>query len=326
LEELEQAVRNYLAWSSILIDAEGERPTLNLDNFQRSQATAQRKMADQTVQSRIGETFTMVLAPVQEDPKGAVTWTALRASGNDPLAVRASKKLKPDLLITSYAATALRLELDKVPLWRGDSVSIKQLIEDFARYNYLPRLRDASVLVHAIREGLGFLTWPKETFAFAESYDEASGRYLGLRGGQNVAVDEDSPFGLLVKPEVAWKQMEADKPAPVAPTSGGTITAGNTTNPPVTPSATTEPAKPAEAPKPKRFHGTVNLDPQRVGRDAGKIAEEVIAHITSLIGADVTVRLDIEASVSSGVPDNVVRTVTENARTLKFTSQGFEVE
>ena len=65
---------------------------------------------------------------------------------------------------------------------------------------------------------------------------------------------------------------------------------------------------------------------QRVGRDAGKIAEEVIAHLSSLIGADITVRLDIEASIPPGVPDNVVRTVTENCRTLKFTSQGFYLE
>jgi hypothetical protein len=27
-----------------------------------------------------------------------------------------------------------------------------------------------------------------------------------------------------------------------------------------------------------------------------------------------------------GAPDNVVRTVTENSRTLRFTSQGFEKE
>ena len=39
-----------------------------------------------------------------------------------------------------------------------------------------------------------------------------------------------------------------------------------------------------------------------------------------------TVTLEIEAEIPSGVPDNVVRTVTENSRTLKFTSQGFEKE
>ena len=36
------------------------------------------------------------------------------------------------------------------------------------------------------------------------------------------------------------------------------------------------------------------------------------------------VSLEIEAEMPSGAPENVVRTVTENCRTLKFESQGFE--
>jgi hypothetical protein len=34
--------------------------------------------------------------------------------------------------------------------------------------------------------------------------------------------------------------------------------------------------------------------------------------------------LEIAASVPDGVPDNVVRIVTENGRTLMFSSQGFD--
>ena len=83
---------------------------------------------------------------------------------------------------------------------------------------------------------------------------------------------------------------------------------------------------PTPAPITKRFHGSVPLDPARVGRDASRIAEEVIAHLSGLVGAKVTVTLEIEAEIPSGAPDHVVRTVTENSRTLKFTSQGFEVE
>ena len=78
--------------------------------------------------------------------------------------------------------------------------------------------------------------------------------------------------------------------------------------------------------RPKRFHGTVTLDATRVGRDAGKVAEEVIAHLTGLVGARVTVTLEIEAEIPAGASESVVRTVTENSRTLKFTSQGFEKE
>jgi hypothetical protein len=40
----------------------------------------------------------------------------------------------------------------------------------------------------------------------------------------------------------------------------------------------------------------------------------------------VEVTLEIRAEVAEGVPDDVVRTVTENAATLKFSSQGFEEE
>jgi hypothetical protein len=86
------------------------------------------------------------------------------------------------------------------------------------------------------------------------------------------------------------------------------------------------PPPPPPATQPKRFHGTVILDSLRVGHDASHIAEEVISHLTGLVDATVTVTLEIEAEIPSGTPDHVVRTVTENSRTLKFTSQGFEKE
>ncbi len=61
----------------------------------------------------------------------------------------------------------------------------------------------------------------------------------------------------------------------------------------------------------------------RVGLDASLVADEVIAHLTALLGAKVTVTLEVEAEIPDSAPDQVVRTVTENSLTLKFTSQGF---
>jgi hypothetical protein len=81
-----------------------------------------------------------------------------------------------------------------------------------------------------------------------------------------------------------------------------------------------------QPPKPKRYHGTVTLESARVGRDAGRIADEVVTHIVGLVGSSVKITLEIEAQIPGGVPDNVVRTVTENSRALKFTSSGFEKE
>ena len=52
---------------------------------------------------------------------------------------RAAKKLKnEESLLVQMGAIRLRTELDRVPLWTGNHVSIKQLVEYMARYLYLP--------------------------------------------------------------------------------------------------------------------------------------------------------------------------------------------
>ena len=321
LQDLDEAVRRYLAWNSIL----SEKETLDLSPHQVKQAETQRASADSTVTARIPEAYQWLLTPVQASPQTPVTWQADRLTGQDALAVRASKKLRSDdLLVTTLAGTVLRTEMDKIPLWRGDHVAVKQLVEDFARYPYLPRLKGPEVLLAAIREGLGLLLWMQESFAYADSYDEEAQRYRGLRAGELVTLSVDNLNGLLVKPAVAQRQMEAEQ-QPVTPLPSRPSRPGPEPGP--------EPSVPAPAPEPppgksqpRRFHGSVVLDATRAGRDAGKIADEVIAHLVGLVGANVTVTLEIEAELPNGAPEHVVRTVTENARTLKFTSQGFEEE
>ena len=126
--------------------------------------------------ARLPETYQWLLVPVQSSPQAAVEWQSVRLSGQDALAVRASKKLRSDEhLVTGFAATRLRMELDRVPLWRGDHVAIKQLVEDFARYLYLPRLKEPAVLLEAIRDGLRLLTWSQDSFAYAEKFRRRSG-------------------------------------------------------------------------------------------------------------------------------------------------------
>ena len=318
LQDLDEAARKYLAWESIL----GEKITLNLDPQQVKQAETQKSAADGAVTARIPETYQWLLVPVQATPQAAVEWQALKLSGSDALALRVSKKLRNDeLLLTRFAATRLRMELDRVPLWRGDHVAIKQLAEDFPRYPYLPRLKDASVLVSAVREGVSLMTWEQDAFGYADSFDESAQRYRGLRGGKLVTLPDSEAPGLLVKPDIARKQMDAES----VPPTGGTTTEGGGAKPAGMGPEPIEPPKPAPTP-PKRFHGTVTLDSARVGRDASQIADEVISHLAGLVGATVRVTLEVEAVIPAGAPDNVVRTVTETCRALKFTSQGFEKE
>lgn len=316
LQDLDEAVRRYLAWESILND----KDKLDLSPHQVKQAEQQRDGANSTVAARIPEAYQWLLVPTQSTPQSAVEWQSFRLTGQDALAVRVSKKLKNDeLLVTSFGSARLRMDLDKVPLWRGDHVAIRQLVEDFGRYLYLPRVRDPEVLLGAVRGGFSLLTWEKDSFAYGESYDEGAGRYRGLRGGQQVAFIDADSSDLVVKSEIARKQLDAETRPEPPPVDGPTIDPPGRRPTPETP-------PPPEATKSKRFHGTVELDPTRVGRDAGRIADEVISHLSGLVGANVKVTLEIEAEIPSGAPDNVVRTVTENGRTLKFKNQGFEKE
>jgi predicted AAA+ superfamily ATPase len=319
LQDLDEAARRYLAWASILT----EQKELNLDPQQVKQAEIQKESADDAVVARLPETYQWLLVPGQATPQAAVTWQALRLSGQDALAVRVSKKLRNDeLLITSFAASRLLMELERVPLWRGDHVPIRLLLQDFGRYVYLPRLKDSAVLLGAIEAGFGLLTWMQDSFAYAESYDEDNQRYRGLRGGQPMMVSEGDT-GLLVRPVVARRQLEAEAAA-VAPVVDPKPTPPGPKPPGPKPPEPTPPPPPKTGPK--RYHGAVELDPQRVGRDASIIADEVLTHLVGLVGSQVRVTLEIEVTMPDGAPDHVVRAVTENGRTLKFADNGFERE
>ena len=316
-QDLDDALRRHLAWQSIL----EEKVELNLDPHQAKQAEVQLKAADNTVAARLPETYQWVLAPEGATPRAPLEWKAIRLAGAGALAERAAKRLRNDeLLVLQLGGAMLRLHMDAVPLWRGegDHVSVRQLAEDFATYPYLPRLAGPAVLTGAAETGLASLTWETDGFALAEGYDEAAKRYLGLQqGGRTVSLLPESA-ALLVKPEVARAQLDAEAPSPPQPAAK-----------PDAP-GDTDPLSPTPAPplederKLRRFHGTVNLNPTRVGRDASVIAEEVIAHLAGLVGAEVTVTLDIAAKLPDGAPEHTVRTVSENSRTLKFNGHGFE--
>ncbi|MEZ4503020.1 MAG: DUF499 domain-containing protein [Dehalococcoidia bacterium] len=324
LQDLDDALRRYLAWQSILDD----RVTLDLEPSQVKQAEMQRDAADNTVSARLPETYQWVMVPLQKDPQAPLQWQASRLSGTDPLAVRASKKLRSeDLLVTTLGATIVRKALDDVPLWRGDHVDVRQLVQDFAQQLYLPRVSKPTVLADALRAGVASLVWQMDTFAYAESFDAEAKRYLGLRGGQQLTLAPDDP-GVIVMAEVAQRQIEVDSAAspPTGGPPGATDHSSASTGTGSFTKQDDEPTPPG-ATSLRRYHGSVRLDPARVGRDAPEIAAEVISHLVGVVGAEVTVILDIEARLPDGASEQVVRTVTENGRTLKFDEgSGFERE
>jgi hypothetical protein len=335
LMDLDKAVRSYLAWQSI----EKEKEPLNLDRFQSVQAQDRLTKSDNAVKERIPETYVWLLVPGQKRPEPGqafpgVEWQEDRLLGKEWLAVRASKKLtNAGLLITSMAGAVLRFEIDQVPLWRGNHVGVKLLVDDFAKYLYLPRVKNAQVILDAIQDGVGRLTWSQDAFAYADYYDAASDRYRGLEAGRRPTV-QLTGNSVVVKPEVAAAQIAKDSaPAPTTATGsagdGAGTGAGPTgTGPTVAGGETGKGAGDGErqpkTPVLRRFHGSAKIDATRVSRDVDLIASSVVQHLAGLLDAKVTITVEIDAEIPSGAPDSVVRTVTENCRTLKFEDQGFE--
>lgn len=63
-----------------------------------------------------------------------------------------------------------------------------------------------------------------------------------------------------------------------------------------------------------------------MGRDTGRIADEVLTHLATLPNSRVRVSIEIEVEMPEGAPEHVRRTVSENAQVLKSETQGFEPE
>ena len=326
-DSLERETRRYLAWDSIIQEVEA----LNLDANQRREAARGKEQSNDTVGMRLNEAYSWLLVPTQEGT-APIVWEAARISGSDdnPVAKAVAKVRNDQQLIAKWSPVLLKMELDNW-LWKDEShISLKRVWECLATYLYLSRLCDSEVLLDTVQEGI-----KTQAFGYANSVDD-TGRYNGLQFGSiggSIYLEEPS---VLVKSDVASKQLETDAaqqaevepPQPPQPDFDGkegeqsydasedqTEGAGTGTAP-----------APTQAAKFKRFYGTVNLDPIRAGRDAQQVIAEIVQHLTSLPGADVKITMDIEAKVSDGVPENVVRIVTENCQTLRFTSQGFEEE
>ena len=76
---------------------------------------------------------------------------------------------------------------------------------------------------------------------------------------------------------------------------------------------------------PTRFYGRVSLEPVRMLRDLGEIADAIVAQL-GRTDADINIAIEIEATSNAGFSDDIRRTVSENARTLKFDTHEFESE
>lgn len=310
---LDGDVRRFLAWQSVVDDQEA----LNLDAHQRRQANESSEKMHKTVNIRLNEAYIWLLIPTQEGTN-PITLEPIRITrGDGSFISRASKQVRNDeLLIIKWSPALLKNELDKW-LWKEDNhINLQKLWECFASYPYLPRLKDSFVLTEAIRDGLR----SRDFFGYATSIDE-SGKYLGLEFGNPGASVIINSMSILIKKDIALKQVEIDEKRIVSP--DGKPMQIKDGEPAKKFGESTQDGKKEIY---KRFYGMTTLDSTRLARDVGLIAEEVIQHLSTLPSAEVDISLEIKARIPDGIPNKIARTIIENCKTLKFQTNDFEKE
>lgn len=319
LPELLQAVRDLKAWTSIL----NSKDELNLDQRAIAQAATRRDQERKTVSLRINETFCWLINPSQE-LEGDLRLPAVKINNQGTLAERASKKVATDnSLVRTFGSTMLRYELDRVPLWRGDHVSVRQAWEDFASFPYLPRLRDLNVFLRAVSGGPQTLDLANDGFAYAEAWDGEAKRYRGLVVTGGVPNPVADGLSVLVRPAVAsavqaeLENRRGDQGEPADHDRG--------THPAGIPDDGRPDAGETRVVRPTRFYGRVTIaDPSRLGRDAGDIGREILANLLPRPGVTVRVTIELEGDDPNGFDEATVRTLSENARELGFETSEFE--
>jgi hypothetical protein len=317
LVELSSAMRHHMAWSSISL----RRDELNLDRFGITQTETRLSQAADTIRQRINETFIWLLVPHQTPTDREPMIAAVKINSQGTLAERVTRKVDRDTtVITAYGSSNLRLELDRIPLWRGDHVSVSQVWEDFTSHIYLPRLRDQSVLLRAVADGPRTLDMVRDGFGYADLFDEAEQRYRGLVVNAGVSAPVADGRTLLVRPEIALAQVARVQAESTLDSgaSGGQIAGTGAAF--ATPSLS---SKEAAKTQPTRYFGRKHLNVNRVGLNASEIANEVIAHLNALTDVDVVVTIEIAAS-GSGFDERIINIVSENAAALRFDANEFE--
>ena len=239
--------------------------------------------------------------------------TKVESGEAQSLAERVSRRLGNDgKLADQHAAAAIRHQLNAsaAKLWEDGHVSVGELWRLYSQYPYMPRVRDRRVLEAGLTGPQ--LLWEEEGFALADGFDAESGRYRGLALPEEVASVAVTDATLIVQPERAKAQRAEEQP------EGEKGSAGEPGPKPGVPTPTPKPAGK------KRYFGSKQLDPERYASDFKKLADEVLAPLEATQGAEVTVTVEIEATAEDGFDDSRVRTVSENATTLKFEQSSFE--
>jgi predicted AAA+ superfamily ATPase len=334
--DLEQAVRQYLAWRGI------DRDKVLLDLTQGQVAAVNKRIdtLNSTVEQRIRETWIWTLYPEQTDGAQPAKIAAAKADGGSDSVIRtAGERLsKTDVVIGYFSMQSISIELQNHlrSRWNEGRLPVGELWGFHVKFPYLARLRDKAVLTDAISGAMTDAAWEQVGFALAVGYDAETGDFVGLRVPFEDALPVITDATLLVSPTLARAQRDREKAAveealkkPEAPEgypSGPTEGPGDQSSSSASASGAgsgTPKSAPVVVPN-ARYSGVVDLKADGdLSSQLRAVAEELLVHLQNANPDTFEIRLTIDADKRDGFPTGTVRPVKENGTTLGFTKNGF---
>lgn len=332
--DLESTTRSYLAWKSILDDK------LHLDLTPTKEAQAQRQVesSNRTIADQIVATWVWGLHAIQPNPGDPFSVGQQKCEGQEKrLAQRVGTRfVREDLLRVEMAPALVRMDINDflLPRWNTGMIRLGELWEYYARYPYMSRLRDKSVLIGAVRDALHDPGFAGQGFALAQSYDETTGRFGGLAVPiEDLDVGTITDDTLIVKPDLAITQRRAERDAENVSSSPGATGDETTGNPPSVNAPSGQPSTTVASPPAPvitpvvpnaRYSGRIEIDGgAEIDSAFRDLVDEVLVHLQQA-GPDVLdITVDVNAERSNGFEASTVRVVGENSRQLRFTTTRF---
>ncbi|MGA8277627.1 MAG: hypothetical protein WB784_05465 [Rhodanobacteraceae bacterium] len=318
---LKETARALLAWRSIEEDIRNLH--LNVDALQTRQANQNREQTNETVLRLVRETFKCLIAPSQaakpDGTLGEIDWEmyllnpATQGLGREIDRVLAEN----ELVIREWAPIHLH-NLLKRWFWKQGAAEVSALDvwQKSCQYVYFPRLANSHVMQSAIAAGAS----GRDFFGMAYGKDD-DGAYKGFCFGERTSPILDAAL-LLIEPRSAAAYETSIKPAPAV--DAGSPSGAGAAPSPEGMDALAEATDRSARTQPKRYFGTVELDPVKASLQFSKIVSELVELFTAIPGTKVSINVDIRAEDPRGFNETTVRAARENGKTLGMKTSEFE--
>ncbi len=309
LANAREVVRKSLAWAGITAD---KRLRAQMTGGQVADAEEKERSFKDAARKAVRTAWSHVLYPVRSDTPGkafALEHAPITARERGAVPATVYDKVRNDGIVSERLGGESLWHALK-DIWPEDRahLPVAEMAEWFGRYVYLPRLRDRAVLDAAVRDAAGKLD-PR--FGWAEAVEADGSAYRGLLWGK--APPEVFPASaVLVRAAEAKAQVAA-----AAQERQGEPRSGAHPSPDMAEVVFVDPPPP-HAQQPRRFYGSVELDPMRPVKALDAIINAVVMELQRTPGTKVRLTLEIEANAPDGFEEAEIGVVRDNARQLRF--------